>query len=245
MIWIVYKTTCKINNKIYVGVHKTETDEIFDGYYGNGIQFPRHTTNINNPKFPFHFAFKKYGKEQFYRETLAKFDNSEDAYLFEASIVTPEFVNRNDTYNVTVGGGRTHPIKGCIHQFDCAGNYIKTWNCAQEAAEELNIPVTSVRDSARLKVARAGFIWSWDLDINIEDYNICPAYRHYYLYDLSGNFVKEVVSYQKLKEFLSSFGSIRNLSRAIKNGYTVCNFYISNKKLDKFQIFHKCRKNAA
>ena len=49
MIWIVYKTTCKINNKIYVGVHKTETDEIFDGYYGNGIQFPRHTTKYKQP----------------------------------------------------------------------------------------------------------------------------------------------------------------------------------------------------
>ena len=125
MIWIVYKTTCKINNKIYVGVHKTETDTVFDGYYGNGIQLPRHTTNINNPKFPFHFAFKKYGKDQFYRETLAAFSNAKDAYAFEASIVTPEFVNREDTYNVTTGGGRTHPYKGCIYQFDCRGKLIK------------------------------------------------------------------------------------------------------------------------
>ena len=30
MIWIVYRTTCKINGKFYIGVHKTETDEIFD-----------------------------------------------------------------------------------------------------------------------------------------------------------------------------------------------------------------------
>lgn len=44
MIWIVYRTTCKINEKFYIGVHKTETDEIFDGYYGNGIQIPKHTT---------------------------------------------------------------------------------------------------------------------------------------------------------------------------------------------------------
>lgn len=33
--WIVYCTTCNINNKIYIGVHKTNP-EIFDGYLGNG-----------------------------------------------------------------------------------------------------------------------------------------------------------------------------------------------------------------
>ena len=125
MIWIVYKTTCKINNKIYVGVHKTETDEVFDGYYGNGIQLPKYTTNINNPKFPFHFAFRKYGKENFYRETLAKFDNQDDAYNYEAKIVTAAFINSDKTYNVALGGGRSRPTKGQIYQFDCTGNLIK------------------------------------------------------------------------------------------------------------------------
>lgn len=65
MIWIVYRTTCKINGKFYIGVHKTETDEIFDGYYGNGIQIPKHTYSITHPKYPFHFAFKKYGKANY------------------------------------------------------------------------------------------------------------------------------------------------------------------------------------
>lgn len=51
MIWIVYRTTCKINGKFYIGVHKTETDEIFDGYYGNGIQIPKHTYSITHPKY--------------------------------------------------------------------------------------------------------------------------------------------------------------------------------------------------
>ena len=90
MIWIVYRTTCKINGKFYIGVHKTETDEIFDGYYGNGIQIPKHTYSITHPKYPFHFAFKKYGQDQFYRETLAKFDNPIDAYKYEAKLVTSE-----------------------------------------------------------------------------------------------------------------------------------------------------------
>lgn len=36
MKYIVYQTTCKINNKIYIGVHGTEIDG-FDGYIGNGV----------------------------------------------------------------------------------------------------------------------------------------------------------------------------------------------------------------
>ena len=34
--YIVYQTTCKVNNKIYIGVHETLTDE-FDGYLGCGV----------------------------------------------------------------------------------------------------------------------------------------------------------------------------------------------------------------
>ena len=37
MEYIVYLTNNIINNKIYVGVHKTEDSNIFDGYYGNGL----------------------------------------------------------------------------------------------------------------------------------------------------------------------------------------------------------------
>ena len=37
MKYIVYKTTCSVNNKIYIGVHCTEDPDIFDGYIGDGI----------------------------------------------------------------------------------------------------------------------------------------------------------------------------------------------------------------
>ena len=35
--WIVYQTTCKVNGKIYIGVHKTEDPNTFDYYIGNGV----------------------------------------------------------------------------------------------------------------------------------------------------------------------------------------------------------------
>lgn len=41
MKYIVYKTTNLINNFIYVGVHKTTTPDVFDGYLGCGAYISR------------------------------------------------------------------------------------------------------------------------------------------------------------------------------------------------------------
>lgn len=35
--YIVYCTVNLINGKIYVGVHKTDNPDKFDGYIGNGV----------------------------------------------------------------------------------------------------------------------------------------------------------------------------------------------------------------
>ena len=50
MKYIVYCTTCTENGKIYIGVHKTENPDIFDGYIGNGIKVGYF---IKNPKTAF------------------------------------------------------------------------------------------------------------------------------------------------------------------------------------------------
>ena len=96
--WILYKTTNLINGKIYVGVHKVQNTSRSKKYLGSG----------NNIKA----AIKKYGKENFIRVTLAEFSCAKDAYLAEAERVNEEFVKRNDTYNLTMGGVGTVGIKG-------------------------------------------------------------------------------------------------------------------------------------
>ena len=55
-------------------------------------------------KTPFQYAVNKYGVKNFTRKTLAVFDNEEDAYLLEETIVTKEFIQREDVYNSTIGG---------------------------------------------------------------------------------------------------------------------------------------------
>lgn len=88
MIYYVYEIKNLMNNKIYVGVHKSTSIE--DDYMGSG-------TLIRT-------AIKKYGKENFSKRILFVFDNVKDALECERKIVNEEFINRMDTYNLVLGG---------------------------------------------------------------------------------------------------------------------------------------------
>ena len=223
MFWIVYKTTNKINNKIYIGVHKQEDPNIFDGYLGRGLStYNRHY--YLHPCAPFHYAVIKYGFENFIRETLFVYNNEKDAYLKEAEIVNAAFVNRKDTYNCALGGGRSHPIKGIVYQFDLNGNLIKAFNCIKEASKETGISESAIATSARKKKARRNYLWSFESIINSSDYYIKKT-NTYNIYNLSNDLIKENISHKECCEFLKTNSS--NLIRAIKRGYKINNYRIS------------------
>lgn len=88
MDYTIYKITNLINNKIYVGAHKTANPN--DDYFGSGIAIQR--------------AIQKHGKENFKKDILFIFDNEVDMYKKEREIVTEKFVQDNATYNMTIGG---------------------------------------------------------------------------------------------------------------------------------------------
>jgi len=85
---LIYKITNELNQKIYIGVHST--DDINDNYMGSGISISK--------------AIKKYGIENFTKEILFDFDTQEIAYNKERELVNKEFVLREDTYNINIGG---------------------------------------------------------------------------------------------------------------------------------------------
>lgn len=88
MYYIIYKTTNLINDKIYVGYHST--DNLDDSYLGSGKILKQ--------------SIEKNGVDNFKREILYVFPSKQEALQKEKELVTEDFVQREDTYNMKVGG---------------------------------------------------------------------------------------------------------------------------------------------
>lgn len=125
MKYIVYCTTCDINNFIYVGVHATPNPEIFDGYLGCSVYVNRPNT-YKHSKTKFQEAVNRFGVKHFHRAIISVFDNEDDAYFLEADIVNKDFLMRSDVYNMALGGkGGNYNLTAIpIYQYDSEGNFI-------------------------------------------------------------------------------------------------------------------------
>ena len=88
MYYTIYKIINKINNKYYIGMHKTKN--LDDGYMGSG-------KNILA-------SIKKYGNDNFIKEILFIFDNENEMINKEKELVTEELLNDNLCYNLKLGG---------------------------------------------------------------------------------------------------------------------------------------------
>ena len=86
--YLIYKITCSINNKIYIGKHKT--DDIDDGYMGSGSLL-KYDQNL-------------FGIDKFKREILFECKSEEEMNAKEAEIVNEDFIARDDVYNIKLGG---------------------------------------------------------------------------------------------------------------------------------------------
>lgn len=84
MFYIVYKIINKINNKYYIGMHKT--NNLDDGYMGSGKLIKR--------------AIQKYGIENFSKEIIFTYDNELDMRNKEKELV----VLSEQSYNLCDGG---------------------------------------------------------------------------------------------------------------------------------------------
>ncbi len=84
----IYKITCSINNKFYIGMHST--DNLEDNYMGSG-------TYLRN-------SIKKYGRENFVKEILEFFQDRNSLAEREKEIVNEEILKCRECMNIKPGG---------------------------------------------------------------------------------------------------------------------------------------------
>ncbi len=94
----IYKITNNINGRYYIGARSCDYQIEDDPYFGSG--------KILNQ------AVKKYGKQNFTKQILAKFNSRQQAFNAQKEIVNQQFIKLQKTYNITIGGNMPPSNKG-------------------------------------------------------------------------------------------------------------------------------------
>jgi hypothetical protein len=105
-IHYIYKTTCNVTGRWYVGMHSTSNIE--DGYMGSGTML-RH-------------SIRKYGVENHTKEILEYLPNREKLILREKEIVNKELIGDGKCMNLKEGGSGGFSNKEHMLKCSNAGN---------------------------------------------------------------------------------------------------------------------------
>jgi group I intron endonuclease len=88
MFHYIYRTTCVVTNRFYLGVHSTKN--LNDGYFGSGLILKR--------------SINKYGAQNHKIEFLEYFACREDALARERELVTMNLISEKLCMNIRPGG---------------------------------------------------------------------------------------------------------------------------------------------
>jgi hypothetical protein len=186
--YIVYLTMNMVNGKYYIGVHKTDTPWVFDGYIGCGAKINAPST-YNKGKYQLHSALLKYGTSNFRRVTLKVFDTPEEAFALEALLVSQDFVKQSSNYNMTLGGVIPRADKP-INQFSLKGEFIKTWSSETEIRDHYQCKA-QLSEVINNKRNFAGSYWTFaDVkNIDISEYQPTSIRGFIDQYDVNGVYI--------------------------------------------------------
>ena len=231
MKFIVYCTTNIVNKKIYIGVHKTENPDKFDGYLGCSVRATQPSTYMN-PKTAFQYAVKKYGTDKFSRSILYVYDTAEEAFNKEKELVTTEFIKLDTNYNMIEGGGEYRPTEP-VNQFDKNGVLVKHWNTLTDASEFFVCPEKSIKNAIYYREALFDYFWSKEDSIDISIYSKGTSRKPVYKYLKSGKLIREYKSLYEASKYENMSAS--SLTTAIKgNSLVNKEFYYSFTLYDEF-----------
>lgn len=99
-IHYIYKTTCLVTNRYYIGMHSTS--KLDDGYMGSGKRL--------------RYSIRKYGIDNHIKEILEFFETRELLIEAEKIAITPNMITDRDCMNLMSGGtggfiSKEHQIK--------------------------------------------------------------------------------------------------------------------------------------
>ena len=101
----IYKTTCNVNDKYYIGMHST--DKLNDGYIGSGTRL-------------WH-SIKKHGRENFSIEILEFLPDREALKKREAELVNKTLLLDAQCMNLSLGG------EGTWNNYNTSQNFSTPW----------------------------------------------------------------------------------------------------------------------
>ena len=158
MYGFIYITTNHINGKKYIGQKKYDKYDHWRTYLGSGILLSR--------------AINKYGRENFSKEIIEECETRDKLNAREKYWISYyDAVNSDEFYNIASGGdggrtcyGETHHASKKVYQYDKDGNFLREWDNAQRASEELNTSPCDIGKACcqREGVKQAGgYQWSY------------------------------------------------------------------------------------
>jgi len=99
-IHYLYKTTCNVTNRYYIGMHSTT--KMDDGYMGSGKRL--------------RYSIRKHGEDNHTKEVLEFFESRELLIEAEIKAITPEMITDKDCMNLMEGGTGGHGFWSKEHE---------------------------------------------------------------------------------------------------------------------------------
>ena len=183
---IIYKVENKITHEVYIG--QTISPRGFKGRYrfkGSGVErmykYYKHFQDRNGYYNEHLFrAINKYGFDSFEVDEVYDVASSREELNKKEKYYIEKYDSFEHGYNNTYGGDSFPKGKNCknskpVCQISLDGELIKIWDSAQEASDELKIPVSNISKvctghlerNGNKQITAGGFVWVFEKDYDV------------------------------------------------------------------------------